>query len=99
MITYGFAKEYMYSGDGTLLIKCRIPSIHGPYSIKQYNGQRIKNYVSDEDLPWYPSLLLPHLPTEGEVVAIASLDESKSNMLIIGLTGGSYYTSITNLQG
>lgn len=98
MITYGYAKDYKYSGDGTLLIRVRIPSIHGAYYQTDYNGKRARNYVTDDKLPYYPSLLLPHLPTEGEVVAIASLTSSKNDMLVIGLTGGSYQAVVTNTE-
>lgn len=99
MITYGYCKGYYYTGDGTLMVRCRIPSIHGPYSQKNANGKTIRNYVTDDALPYYPSLLLPHLPNEGEVVAISSLDSGNSNFLVLGLTGASYYTGLTNLQG
>lgn len=99
MITYGYAKSYHYTGDGTLMIKCRIPSIHGPYSKKDYMGKVVRNYVEDDNLPEYPSLLLPHLPIEGEVVALASLDSAHSDMIVIGLTGGSYSSGVTNLKG
>lgn len=97
MIVYGYAKGYKYAGDGTLQIKVRIPNIHGAYSLMDYNGKTVRNYTSDNDLPWYPSLLLPHLPTEGEVVAVSSLDGSSSNFLVIGLTGGSYNAGSTNI--
>lgn len=90
MVVYGYVKEYKYSGDGTLLVKVRVPNEHGAYDISEYQGKTPRNYVADKDLPWYPSLLLPHLPTEGEVVAITSLDNTSSNWLILGLTGGSY---------
>ncbi len=96
MIVYGYAYDYMYSGDGTLRIRVRIPSIHGPMSQRDYNGEQVRNYVRDQDLPYYDSVLLPHLPTEGEVVAVASTNETSSNFLVIGLTGGSYYNEIRN---
>ena len=32
MITFGYAKAYQYSNDGTLMIKVRIPSVHGAYT-------------------------------------------------------------------
>ena len=99
MITFGYAKGYQYAGDGTLQIKVRIPSVHGAYTQQEYKGQRIRNYVSDEALPWVPSVLLPHLPQEGEVVAVASLTDGKSSFLVIGLTGGSYYSGATNVGG
>lgn len=98
MITYGFAKQYMYSGDGTLLVQVRIPSIHGPYVQTNANGQTLRNYVVDTDLPWYQSLLLPHLPNDGEVVALLSTDNAYNQMIVIGLTGGSYYSGVTNLE-
>lgn len=97
MIVYGYAKGYKYAGDGTLLIQVRVPNVHGAYSLDNYQGKKVRNYTSDEDLPWYPSLLLPHLPSEGEVVALSSLDPSSSNWLVIGLTGGSYNAGINNI--
>lgn len=95
MIVNGYVKEYMYAGDGTLMIKVRIPSIHGPMNQRDYNGQQVRNYVRDEELPYYPSVLLPHLPNDGEVVALASLNEGTTEMMVIGLTGGSYYNTFT----
>lgn len=91
MIVNGYVKEYMYSGDGTLMIKVRIPSIHGPMNQREYEGKQVRNYVLDTDLPYYPSLLLPHLPVEGEVVALSSINDKNSEFLVLGLTGGSYY--------
>lgn len=91
MIVNGYAIDYEYSGDGTLLIRVRIPSIHGPMDMKEYNGQPVRNYTRTEDLPLYPSLLLPHLPLEGDVVALISTSSGKSDFIVIGLTGGSYY--------
>lgn len=99
MITYGYAKAHYYTNDGTLLVQVRIPSIHGAYNQSNYKGKTIRNYTYDVDLPWYPSILLPHLPNEGEVVALSSLNNSNNNFLVIGLTGGSYHTGTTNLGG
>ena len=93
MIVYGYAKGYQYRNDGTLLVQVRIPSMHGPYKQNDANGQTIRNYVQDKDLPWYFSLLLPYLPKEGEVVALSSLDSKNTNFIVIGLTGGSYYNN------
>ena len=88
MIVYGFAKEYAYDGDGTLKVKVRIPSIHGPY--RQQAGKGI--YTKDSDLPWYTCLLMPTLPAEGDVIALDSVSGSHSSSFIgIGLTGGNYY--------
>jgi len=97
MIVYGYAKGHKYSGDGTLMIQARVPNVHGPYSKAAYQGKTIRNYTEDKDLPWYPSLLLPYLPTDGDVVAISSLDDSPSNWMVIGLTGGSYRLGATNI--
>lgn len=99
MITFGFAKGYKYAGDGTLMIKVRIPSVHGAYLQSDYKGKTIKNYVADTDLPWYPSVLLPHMPHEGEVVAVSSMDNSNNNFLVLGVTGGSYDANNTNKGG
>lgn len=96
MVVYGYVKGCKYSGDGTLLIKVRVPNEHGPYLKYEYKGQKIRNYVEDSDLPWYPSLLLPYMPKEGEVVALTSLDNTSSSWLVLGLTGGSY--SVKNKQ-
>ena len=97
MITYGYVKDYQYAGDGTLLVKVRIPSIHGPYKQSDYRGKRIRNYTLDKDLPYYPSILLPHHPTEGEVAVVSSLDKGNSQFIVLGLTGGSYQAGVTNL--
>lgn len=96
MITYGYVKGYEYTGDGTLTIKVRIPSIHGPNSQKEYKGQAVRNYTYDNDLPYYPSLILPRLPSTDEVVALVSTNDSNSGFLVIGVTGGQYSINITN---
>lgn len=96
MITFGYAKAYQYSNDGTLMIKVRIPSVHGAYTKSEYRGKTIHNYVEDSELPWIPSLLLPHLPAEGEVVAVSAMDNGLSNFIVLGLTGGSYNSGATN---
>lgn len=96
MVTYGYVKDTRYSGDGTLMIRVRIPTIHGAYDKSEYQGKTLRNYTEDVDLPWYPSLLLPHMPAEGEVVALTSLDTTSSNWLVIGLTGGSHRLPNTN---
>lgn len=88
MLTFGFAKDYTYDNDGTLKIKVRIPSAHGPYRQQAGKG----SYTRDQDLPWLTSLLLPSMPSEGDVVALQSINESKSSeFIVIGLTGGNYY--------
>lgn len=96
MITYGFAKDCYYTNDGTLMIQVRVPSIHGPYSKSDYRGKLPRNYVPDSDLPYYPALLMHHLPGDGEVVAITSLDNSNSSFLVLGLTGGAYISTDMN---
>ena len=88
MIVYGFAKDYTYDGDGTLKVQVRIPSIHGPYRQQVTKG----TYTRDKDLPWYTSLLLPSFPSEGDVVALETVNDAQSSTLIvIGLTGGNYH--------
>lgn len=90
MIVYGFVKQYRYTGDGTMLIQVRIPSIHGPINKSEYRGQKVRAYTEDADLPWYQSVLLPYLPNEGEVVMLSSINASQSSgFVVIGLTGGS----------
>lgn len=98
-VQFGFAKDYYYTNDGTLMVKVRIPAIHGAYKQSDYMGKKIRNYTLDENLPYYPSILLPHLPSEGEVVALQSLDDTNQDFMVIGLTGGSYYSGVTNLGG
>lgn len=88
MITYGFAKDYTYDGDGTLKVKVRVPSIHGPYRQQAGRGK----YTLDKDLPWYTSVLMPNFPNEGDVVALQPLSSSpNSQFIIIGMTGGNYH--------
>lgn len=87
MIVYGFAKDYRYDGDGTLQVKVRIPSIHGPYV--QTLSKNI--YTRDENLPWYNALIMPSMPIEGDVLALENVTDGKgSNFIVIGLTGGNY---------
>lgn len=80
-----------------MLMKVRIPSIHGPYKQTDYKGQRIYNYVRDEDLPEYISLLLPYTPVDGDIVALLSKSESTTDFIVIGLTGGHYQQDQTDL--
>lgn len=95
MIIFGFAKTYYYSGDNTLHVQVRIPSIHGPYKMSDANGKTVRNYVRDEDLPFFQSILLPHLPNEGDVVALEAINESNNDFIVIGLTGASYTSAHT----
>jgi len=99
MIVYGYAKDYMYTGDGTLLVRVRVPAIHGPYVQTNKQGKYIKSYTLDQDLPYYQSVLLPHLPNDGEVVMLSSTNDKKSDFVVIGLTGGSYYNGATDIGG
>ena len=97
-LTYGYAINTMYGGDGNLYIQVRIPSVHGPYSQTAYRGKQVRRYVLDKDLPWYPSVILPHQPAQGEVVALLSVDDVGSSFLVVGLMGGSYVGTQTNLN-
>lgn len=98
MITFGFAKAYQYTVDGLLQIQVRIPSVHGPYKPSDWRGKTARNYVQDKDLPWYNSVLLPHLPNDGDVVAVAAMEEGLNNFLVIGITGANYNSGITNVD-
>lgn len=94
MVTYGYVKDTRYENDGTLMIKVRIPNIHGPNSQKEYKGKVVRNYTFDADLPFYPALQMSPLPVIDEVVALLSTNDSNSNFLVIGSTGGHYITNI-----
>lgn len=96
MFIYGYVKDYRYTGDGTFEVQVRIPNIHGPY--KQTSSRGKKAYVKDEDLPWYPSILMPHLPREGEVVLLSSTNNTMNDLVVLGLTGGSYWNGVTDLE-
>ena len=99
MTTYGFCKEVRYSGDGTLMIRTRVPTIHGPYRQNNAMGKPLRNYTRDEDLPFYPSVLLPYMPKDGDVVVVTSLNDGNTGFIIIGLTGGSYQLMNSNQGG
>ena len=99
MTVFGYVKDYMYASDGTLLIRVRIPVIHGPWNesdlVNKSHTISRRSYVRDADLPYYQSVLLPHLPAEGEVVMLHEINDNE--FAVIGLTGGSYYTGTTNI--
>ena len=99
MLAYGYVKDYRYTGDGTFLVQTRIPAIHGPFRQDDYRGKLPRGYVQDADLPFFPSVILPHTPVEGEVVALMTTNEKSTDFIIVGLTGGSYYTGATNIGG
>lgn len=87
MIVYGFAKDYTYDGDGTLKVRVRIPSIHGPYVQQMSKG----TYTRDKDLPWYTAMLMPNMPVEGDVVVLESVGSGAGqHFIVLGLTGGNY---------
>lgn len=94
----GYVKDCIYAGDGTLYIKVRIPLIHGPMKQSEYRGKFVRNYVRDEDLPYYPAFLLPSVPTEGEVVVLESTNPTSYQFTVVGLTGGSYGSTWTNVK-
>lgn len=93
MIVNGYVIDNKYTGDGNLMIKVRIPSIHGPMSQREYRGKPVRNYTQESDLPWYPSNLLPYIPGYGEVVQLSSTNDKNSDFVVIGMTGGSYYSN------
>lgn len=85
MLTYGIAKENTTRDDGTLWIKVRIPSIHGAESQSDYNGQTIRNYVYDKDLPWFQSILMSDIPNSGDTVVLSSINESNNRFIVLGI--------------
>lgn len=92
MMVLGYAKDYYYAGDSSLQIRVRIPSIHGPYRQQDAGGKTVRNYVQDSDLPYYQSIILPRTPRDGDVVVLASMNnsESKPDFMVVGTTGSSY---------
>ena len=94
MIVYGYVLDSRYEASGEFMMKVRIPAIHGPMNQKDYRGQRVRNYVPDSEIPFYSSLILPHEPAFGDVVAIATTGDSSSNWLVLGYTGGSFAKSL-----
>lgn len=92
MMVLGYAKDYYYAGDSSLMVKVRIPNIHGPYKQSDAKGKIIHNFVEDSDLPYYQSVLLPQMPKDGDVVVLANMNSSERNpnFLVVGLTGASY---------
>lgn len=92
MMVMGYAKDYYFANDSSLRIRVRIPSIHGPYKQTDANGQTIRNYTRDEDLPYYQSVLLPHNPKDGDVVVLCSTNNSEKNpdFIVVGVTGSNY---------
>lgn len=91
MIVYGYAKSYYYDSRGCMYVQVRIPSIHGAYRQSDYQGQQVKNYTLDENLPYYQSVVLPRTPAEGDVVMLSSMsDGSGSDFVVMGLTGAKY---------
>lgn len=95
MIVHGYAKSSMVEEDGTFKLKVRIPSIHGPYSLSDYRGRRPVNYVRDEDLPYYNSVILPKTVEDGDVVVLTTNNDDSSHFFVLGLTGSSYFTNST----
>ena len=86
MITFGYVKGVESREDKTLWIKVRIPSVHGADSQKAYDGQTIRNYTADEDLPWYQSIYLPQTPKVGDIIALSTMNNANNEFLIIGIT-------------
>lgn len=92
MILYGYAKDTQWTGEGTMRVRVRIPSIHGPFFESDRGSTRGMVYVKDADLPYIESLLLPYTPKDGDVVALMTTsDDISAGWIIIGLTGGNYY--------
>lgn len=91
MILFGYAKDFYYNSEGTLMVQVRVPNIHGAFELLDYNGKRPIGYVRDQDLPYYMSVLLPRDPIDGDVVMLTTRNEKSTEFIVIGLTGSSYY--------
>lgn len=89
-VVYGYVIDTMYTGNSTLKIQVRITNIHGPMRESEYNGEKVRNFVQEDDLPWYDSLLLPNKPAYGDVVALLGTNDQNSDFIVIGMTGGNY---------
>jgi len=98
MLVFGYAKNTRYTASGTMEVQVRIPNVHGPYKQSDAKGKTIKRYVEDADLPYYQSVVLPHAPTDGEVVALLNTVDSDVNadFFIIGYTGATYNSASTD---
>jgi len=99
MIINGYVRDHKYEADGTLVVQVRIPSIHGPMDINDYRGKVARNYVRDEDLPYYSSLILPRNPEKDDVVTLMSKNDKTSEFIVLGLTGAKYTKNLSNLGG
>lgn len=84
MIVYGYTKHVKYTSDEGLFIRVRIPSVHGPLDRSDYKGNIVRNYVEDENLPYYPALLRDIIPVENQVVALMSTNKSNSSFVVLG---------------
>ena len=90
MILLGYAIKYRYADNGTTEIQVRIPNIHGPMNKSEYQGKTAKGYVDEKDLPYYMSVIMPHMPSYGDVVVLESVSDNANRWVVIGLTGGNY---------
>ena len=97
MKVYGYAKALEYAGDGMMFVQVRIPNIHGPEDRSDYNGQPIRNYTYNKDLPWYPANILSSTPVVGDVVELQTTNEDSTEFIVTGITGGGYGGSWTNI--
>lgn len=90
MVTTGYAIKYRYADNGTTEVQVRIPNVHGPMNKSEYNGKTARNYVEEEDLPYFMSVIMPHMPSYGDVVVLESNHTSQREWTVIGMTGGNY---------
>ena len=90
MLILGYAIKYRYADNGTVEVQVRIPNVHGPMDLTEYHGSSANNYVAEDDLPYYMSIIMPHLPNYGDVVVLSSRSDAMCEWVVIGLTGGNY---------
>ena len=90
MITLGYAITYRYAANGTTEVQVRIPNVHGPMNKSEYQGKTANGYVEEKDLPYFMSVIMPHMPSYGDVVVLEAVSENKHRWVVIGMTGGNY---------
>lgn len=97
MRVYGFVRDVQYGDNGTMFVKVRIPSIHGPADRGDYQGHQVRNYVYDNNLPYYRANLIGSVPVIDDVVELQSINEQTTDLIVTGITGGQYGASWTNI--
>ena len=90
MLTYGYILDTRENDMGGREFQVRIPSVHGAYRKSEYKGKTPRNYVEDDDLPWYVVLTSVGEPLTGEVAVLAAINSSNNQFVVLGTTGSVY---------